>query len=119
MDHSQEVLAIATTAEERIQIELLPPDCLSLETTRLWVRKEACLKAIGIGLLIELATFPAWNIKQQWTTVIFGSYVLAVNDFCCGEDTVVSIATTQSTPIFVRHYSLDWSAIAKDIGEIE
>lgn len=47
----------ALSEEERAAIEMLPPREALVATYRCWVRKEALLKAIGVGLTIDIKQF--------------------------------------------------------------
>lgn len=69
-DNQDSLIREICTEVERKDISLLPNSCLTQSLFVLWTRKEACLKALGIGLQLEPKSFHVGHFSTPIRTTL-------------------------------------------------
>jgi len=96
MPEAQAMAEAHFTASERAGLAALTGDASDRAFLRCWTRKEACLKAIGIGLGVDTRSFDVGiggEARDVAMPPALGAHRIALSSFTLGETALGAIAT--------------------------
>lgn len=101
LDDANALAAAHFTADEARALAALPALARAPAFLTGWTRKEACLKALGVGLQLDASSFEVGLLPVARSVRIAtagGAVQLALHSFAVGEDAVGAIALRATAP---------------------